>query len=103
MGNANAGDAIVGVSMFVLAFLVFLGAFGVPFIDWVAEILMVVAGIMMMRGELGANARVGWLLVVLGPALFILPGFAPQLAGAISVVAVLGLTILGALKFFALW
>ncbi len=103
MGKADAGDAIVGASLFALAFILFLGAFGVPFLDWLAEILLVVAGVMMLRGALGANGRVGWALILLGPVLFVLPAFAPQLAAALVVFAVLGLIVLGALKFVAIW
>ncbi len=103
MGKADAGDAIVGASLFGLAFMLFLGAFGVPFFDWLTEILLVVAGVLMLRGELGANGKVGWALIILGPALFILPAFLPALTMLVMIVATLGLITLGATKFLGLW
>ncbi len=103
MGKPDAGDAIVATTMFALAFVLFLGVFGVPFLDWIAQLALIIAGAMMLRGALGTNGRVGWTLILLGPALFILPAFAAGLAATLAIVSILGLVVLGATKLFALW
>lgn len=103
MGRADAGDTIVAAAVIVLAIIMTLGLIGVPFMLWIGELLMIVAGILMVRGDLGANANVGWILILAGPLAFILPGFFPALSMTLPLVITLGLWGLGGTKFAALW
>lgn len=99
----DTGNAIIGTGLLIVAAFLGMGVAGVAFMDWIGEILLVVAGSMMVRGSLGAHPRVGWALVILGPTLFVLPAFLPQfsivLPAAVTVVLVLG----AGTKFANVW
>lgn len=101
--NGDVGDRIIASAVLGLAVLLSLALAGVPFMLWVAEAVMVVVGILMVRGDLGAHARVGYALVIAGPALFILPGFFPALTITLPLVAAVLLWIGGIAKFFGAW
>ncbi len=103
MAKADAGDTIVGAALIGLAIVMTLGLVGVPFMLWIGALLLIVAGVLMVRGDLGANATVGWLLVLAGPVVFILPGFFPMLSMTLPLVIALALWGLGGTKLFALW
>lgn len=100
---ADVGDRIVASAVLFLALLVTLGIAGVPFVDWIAQVLMVVAGLLMLRGLLGTNEKVGATLVILGPALLVLPAFYPALSVVFPVTAAVLLWLGGIVKIFGLW
>lgn len=97
------GDRIVASAILGLAFLLILGVAGVPFMLWVAEVAMVAVGLLMVRGDLGAHAGVGYALIVAGPALFILPGFFPAMAVVLPLMAAILLSIGGLAKLVGAW
>ncbi len=103
MAKPDAGDTIIAGAILGLALLFLLGLVGIPFTLWLAEFLLIVAGILMVRGDLGANATVGWILIIAGPATFILPGFFPGLTMTLPLLVMLGLIGLGLTRLLRLW
>lgn len=101
--KGDVGDRIIASAILALAVLLILGLAGVPFMIWIAELAMVAVGILMVRGDLGAHAGVGYALIVAGPALFILPGFFPALSFTLPLIAALLLAIAGLAKLFGTW
>ena len=96
------GNIIVGSTSLFLGALLLAGAFGVAFLGELAAIAMVVLGLMMVGGRFGANATVGTLMAVLGPAAIIVPAFFPAFFWVHPAVAALML-VAGGTKFLDLW
>ena len=101
--KGDAGDTIIGSVVLVLALLTTLGAAQVPFMIWVAEASMVIVGILMVRGDLGAHPRVGYALILAGPTMFILPGFFPEMSVTLPIIAAALLWIGGIAKMLGAW
>lgn len=101
--NVDAGDMIVTASVATVALVVTLGVAGVPFLDWLGAILLLVHGILLIHGSLGANARVGWLFAVLGPATIALPPFFPVLSVLLPVGTAVIVWLAAVTKPFSLW
>jgi hypothetical protein len=98
----DAGDTIIGSVVLGLGILMGLGV-NFQLLLWVAELGLVIAGILMVRGNLGANGYVGWSLIILGPALFIVPGFMVGLTVTAPIAAAVLLCLGGIVKFFGAW
>ena len=100
---ADAGDNIIATVLISLGLLLGVGAVAFQILLWLALLLVMVAGALMVRGDLGANGYVGWTLILAAPVVFILPGFMPAMALVLPIGLAVLIVLAGVVKFTGIW
>ncbi len=100
---ADAGDTIIATVLIILGLLVAIGGLALQILLWLSLPMVMIAGVLMIRGSLGANGYVGWAMIIAPPAVFILPGFMPALTVMAPVGLGVVLVLLGIVKAVSVW